>query len=452
MNLWKTELLTLLVGDVVVLVVSLYVTLLIRYQELPSSTLFQLHLIPFSFLFALSLLIFFIIGAYDRQTLITRSELPARIITAQSLNVLFAAVLFFFLPIFSIAPKTNLVIYLLLSSLFVVLWRMLISPKLMRARKKETALIITSSNEATELIEEINANDRYPFTCLSPVAVEKSTSLAEQVSQRLASDAPSIIIADADDPSLRSLLPNLFNYIFAHPNTVFISFNDLYESIFERIALSSVSPEWFLKYAAHNPHGFYRLAKRGIDIAGALILGIFFVALYPLLYVLMRISDQGPFFITQERMGRYAKKIYIHKIRTMTSSDNGAWRGESHNRVTALGSVLRRTSIDELPQVFSILKGSLSLIGPRSDMYALAERLAEHIPYYLARYSITPGISGWAQTHQRYAPGNISPQSIEESHTRLAYDLYYVKHRSLLLDISIALRTIKTLLQRVFPL
>ena len=101
-----------------------------------------------------------------------------------------------------------------------------------------------------------------------------------------------------------------------------------------------------------------------------------------------------------------------------------------------------------MPQVWNILKGEMSLIGPRNDIEGLGERLASEIPYYNIRNFVKPGLTGWAQTHQYYMGDNISPQSLEESRMRLAYDLYYVKNRSILLDISIALRTIKTLLSR----
>ena len=128
----------------------------------------------------------------------------------------------------------------------------------------------------------------------------------------------------------------------------------------------------------------------------------------------------------------------------------GMWSGErATNRVTRVGDFLRRTSLDEFPQFMNILAGELSLIGPRNDMAALAERLAEALPFYDLRYLVKPGITGWAQINQQYEQGNISPQSIEETKMRLAYDFYYLKHRSLGLDIVIALKTVKRMFFRV---
>lgn len=159
------------------------------------------------------------------------------------------------------------------------------------------------------------------------------------------------------------------------------------------------------------------------------------------------------FFITQERIGRYNKLVTVYKIRTMTEnrSASATWTGEDAkegNRITRVGALLRKLSVDELPQVWTILKGDMSLIGPRNDIRGLGERLASEIPYYNIRNFVKPGVTGWAQTHQHYMEGNISPQSLEESKVRLAYDVYYVKNRSMFLDVEIALRTFKTLLSR----
>ncbi|MCH7529972.1 sugar transferase [Patescibacteria group bacterium] len=104
-----------------------------------------------------------------------------------------------------------------------------------------------------------------------------------------------------------------------------------------------------------------------------------------------------------------------------------------------------------MPQLFNILKGEMSLIGPRNDVSGLGSRLAEAIPHYNMRYLVKPGLSGWAQIKQDYSKGNISPQSVEETKIRLSYDLYYIKNKSFLLDIVIALRTIQTLISRLLP-
>ena len=129
----------------------------------------------------------------------------------------------------------------------------------------------------------------------------------------------------------------------------------------------------------------------------------------------------------------------------MTYSDNGKWIKEEDNpnKITKIGYLLRKSRIDELPQLLSILKGEISLIGPRPDIIDLGEKLTNEIPFYLIRYAIKPGLSGWAQIMQ-----DKPPQTIEETRVRLQYDLYYIKNRSLILDLIIILRTVRTLLSR----
>ena len=128
----------------------------------------------------------------------------------------------------------------------------------------------------------------------------------------------------------------------------------------------------------------------------------------------------------------------------MTQNDNGVWLAQSENKVTKVGYFLRKTRIDELPQVLSVLTGDMSFVGPRPDIIDLGKKLEHEIPYHTIRNVIKPGLSGWAQVSQEKPP-----QSVEENKIRLSYDLYYIQNRSLGLDIKIALKTIKTLLSRV---
>ncbi|MEX0918797.1 MAG: sugar transferase, partial [Candidatus Paceibacterota bacterium] len=135
--------------------------------------------------------------------------------------------------------------------------------------------------------------------------------------------------------------------------------------------------------------------------------------------------------------------------RTMKRSEEGVWLGESDNQITRVGWWLRKTNIDELPQALAIIKGDISLIGPRSDIKDLGRRLAGNIPFYHTRYFIRPGLTGWAQIKQSYNLDNISPQTVAENTVRLTYDLYYLKNRSLFLDLAVTLRTITALLSRL---
>ena len=183
--------------------------------------------------------------------------------------------------------------------------------------------------------------------------------------------------------------------------------------------------------------------RRIVEIIIAFVLAIFTALIAPFVALAIKLEDHGPVFIIQRRIGKEGKVVLLPKFRSMKSSDGGKWLEANDNRVTRVGYFLRKTRIDELPQVFSVLKGDLSLIGPRPDIESLGQYLENQLPFYRIRHLVPPGLSGWAQIKQ-----DDPPQSLEENRLRLSYDFYYVKNRSLILDLAIALRTIAILLSR----
>jgi lipopolysaccharide/colanic/teichoic acid biosynthesis glycosyltransferase len=448
------ELVILLVGDMLLFLVALWVTLFVRYLEIPKDGVFMGHFYPFLWLSVIWILVFYIAGLYDKHTVFLKSVLMNRIINTQLLNILIAAIFFIVVPS-DIAPKTNLVIYLVISSGFILWWRLrlftLFSPK-----KHHKALLIASGAEAEELVREVNNNERYNYTFVKMVDDEIALSTPDFEKKLLdvvSEERISMIVANPRSVYMEQLLPVLFDMTFLRFQFTFLDFYKVYEDTFDRVPLSSLRYDWFLEHISQSSSLFYDFAKRLIDMLGSLILGMVFICILPIIYIAMRIEGRGEFFIRQERIGRFNKPVSVYKIRTMTMNDaaSSTWTDEDRkkgNQITKVGAVLRKLSIDEIPQVWTILKGDMSLIGPRNDIVGLGSRLASEIPYYNIRNFVKPGVTGWAQTHQHYMGDNISPQSIEENRLRLAYDLYYVKNRSLLLDISIALRTFKTVLSR----
>lgn len=449
-RLRERELFLLLLGDFIVFYIALWATLVVRYLQFPNESTLDSHLLPFSILFLVWICLFYIAGLYDKQTLIYRSRLVFIIINAMVANVALAAVFFFFLlPVFGIAPKTNLLIYLGISSILIPLWRTLIYP-LFLPRKRARALIVGEGKEVDELVSEVNGNSRYDFEFVRTMDFN-SVSLVdaqERLTSIISENHISIIVADARRERIQPIVPLLYELSFVRGFT-FVDFYKVYEEIFDRIPLSALSYSWFLEHLTRSSRLLYDFIKRAIDIVGAVVLGLVFSILFPFVYIAMKIEGKGPIFTTQERLGQYNKILQVYKLRTMTAIDRGAWEGETENKVTKVGKFLRLSSIDELPQMWNILKGDLSLIGPRNDIIELGKRLLQEVPYYAVRTMVRPGITGWAQTNQKYTPGNISPQSIEESKIRLMYDLYYIKNRSLLLDIMITLKTIAILLERL---
>jgi lipopolysaccharide/colanic/teichoic acid biosynthesis glycosyltransferase len=182
--------------------------------------------------------------------------------------------------------------------------------------------------------------------------------------------------------------------------------------------------------------------KRALDIVGGIVGLLIFALIFPFAAIATLIDTGLPIFYSQERLGKSASIFMIHKFRTMhqNAEADGKARLASENdpRVTRVGNFLRKTRIDELPQFWNVLRGEMSLVGPRAERPELVAEFQKQIPFYRARLLVKPGLSGWAQINYGYVA------SVTETAVKLEYDLYYIKHRTLMMDIQIILRTIGT--------
>ncbi len=441
----------LFAGDIAVFALSLWLTLTVRAAGLPSLEFFTLHAAPFAFLFALWAAVFYMAGLYSKQVVRSKNELWGAILRTQLFNIVLAALFFFLTPQIGIAPKTTLAIYLVISLIGIFVWRLAIFPRLSRPSTRVGAALIGSGPEVEELAAEVNHNARYPLEFRVVAGGERLRQDFNSFVEELHKAKVSLLVVDAENEELRPMLPQIYKLAFGERAYQFADFYRVYEEVFDRVPLSLLRYNWFLKNVARSGAGSYDFAKRVIDLAGGVVMGLVTLVVMPFIFLALRLEGHGPIFISQERIGKSGVRIKTYKFRSMHYNDaaSGEWIGEGDNAVTRVGAVLRRSSLDEFPQFLNILRGELSLIGPRNDIAGLAERLAAEIPYYNVRYVVKPGITGWAQINQRYEPGNISPQSIEETKMRLAYDFYYIKNRSLTLDLVIALKTFKRMLFRV---
>lgn len=438
----RREPIILFAGDLIAFSVALWVALAIRYGSIPSADLLARHWAPFSFLFLLWTFVFFVAGLYEKHTLVFKGKLPSLILNTQIANSLLAVVFFYLLPSFGITPKIVLAVYLVVSFLLIVLWRVSIVPRF-GFRHRENAILIGAGDEMQELKEEMNGNERYNLKFVSSVNLNQLDGIAfqEEVIEKVYSDGVTSIVIDLKHKNSDKILPSLYNLIFS--NVRFLDMYKVYEEVFDRVPLSLVGYNWFLENISFSPHTMYDTLKRMMDIAIASALGTVSLIFYPFVFVAIKLEDGGPVFITQERIGAGNRIIKLWKFRSMRGSDAGKWVTEGDDRITRVGRFLRKSRIDELPQLWNIIRGDLSLIGPRPDIVAMGKKLADELPYYTVRNLIKPGLSGWAQIKQ-----DIAPQSLPETRERLAYDLYYLKNRSFILDLTIALKTMKTLLSR----
>lgn len=218
----------------------------------------------------------------------------------------------------------------------------------------------------------------------------------------------------------------------------------LYGELTNRIPVDYLTEQWLFSAAlSRSLFHIYKL-KRLLDIVVSLFGLLLFLPFFPLLAAAIKIDSRGPVLYRQERVGRNGKEFFIVKLRTMVreaeKENQAVWAKENDPRVTRAGKILRRLRVDEFPQLFNILRGEMSLVGPRPERRQFVEELSRQIPFYEERLLLQPGITGWAQANYPYA------SSLEDSKQKLQYDLYYYKNISFWFDMLILLRTIRVVL------
>lgn len=213
----------------------------------------------------------------------------------------------------------------------------------------------------------------------------------------------------------------------------------MYEETFGHVPVAEINAAWF-QYMLHPKYrAEERAIKRSIDLVGALLIGLVTLPMVLVLAWLIR-RDGGPVLFKQQRVGQGGRPIVLYKLRTMRLQDaSGArWASDEQGRITSVGRLLRTLHVDELPQLFNVLKGEMSLVGPRPEQPEFVARLEEAIPFYQRRHLLKPGLTGWAQVRCGYAGSDAG------SAWKVSHDLYYLKHRSTVFDLAILAETVRT--------
>lgn len=453
---WRT--MTLFAGDIAVLYAALFFTLLIRYGSLPSAERWQQHVLPFTFVFIIYLMSFAIAGLYQlsiaRNSKIFSSALIQAMVGATAL-----AAIFFYVARPGITPRLNLILFVAISALLITLWRRLLNHILGTALLIRT-VIIGYSKDAFTLSNTLQHNPQLGYLLVFWVINSdecsfeeterlrrmgmpiKTAATLEGIAPLILDERVELIVAATDQHITSSLLQTLF----ANRNlsTQIIDLPTLYETATGKVPVESIGELWFMKHAtgAHKP--LYEICKRASDIALSFFSLIIAVPLAPFIYAAIKLESHGSGFFMQHRVGKNGKAFLAIKFRSMDvhAEKNGPqWAAPNDPRVTRVGRFLRNTRFDELPQLINVLKGDMSIVGPRPERPEFVEALSSAIPFYKERLAVKPGLTGWDQIS-----GTYHSASPEDTMEKLQYDLYYIKNRSIILDGIILLRTIKTIL------
>lgn len=425
----RRETAILVIGDFIILAASLWVALFLRNLELPDWGYLRQNIVPFLPMFLIFLTTFFGAGLYEKQTRPVRGRMGLRVLGAQIANAIVAAVLFFALPL-TIEPKTILVLFVAVSVVSLAVWRFYRMHQEMKMSERAPAVMVGRGQAVDELYEEINGNGKYRIRFVAKIDVYDPARVPKEVL---------VVVGDTYDSSVIATLPLFYTN---RGGRVLFEFSGLYEEVFDRVPLAHTGIETVIDSLSHS-HRVYDVIKRLFDLVLALLLSL--IALPFILFgALGRVLTGTPVFFLHTRIGRSGKPFTMIKLGSMLLNDHGDPELQKKNRVTGFGKFLRKTRIDELPQLWNVLKGELSFIGPRPELPKIAEVYEREIPFYPLRHLVTPGLSGWAQIHDYDAPRGAA--DVERTKKKLSFDLYYLKHRSLGLDLAIAIKTIRALL------
>lgn len=421
----------LILGDILALYASLSLVLYLRYGQGLGGELGGRHFLPMTLVFGIWLAVFYVTGLYDFRNL--RNALGFLKTLAPALAVSFAmAILFFYLiPVWGIAPKTNLFLFILIFGAVELVWRPYLNHWLYSRAPATRVALIGESRAAEELREFFSKNPEFGYR------VELRLKGKEDWQKPIRESGADLVAVPRRFLKEPAAIKNFFRLLDTGVEIKDLS--EIYEAVFRRVPLSEIDEEWFLEHAA-NPRPLYEKSKRILEwLLSLLFLAVLLPAL-ALLALLVKLTSKGPAIYKQTRVGFHEKNFTLYKFRTMREDaerDGPRWSELKDSRSTPVGQVLRLSHLDELPQLWNILKGDLSFVGPRPERPEFVAKLKEQVPYYETRLLVKPGFTGWAQIHHR------KDQSVEDVRRKVEYDLFYLKNRSLILDLAIFLKTLK---------
>ena len=310
-------------------------------------------------------------------------------------------------------------------------------------------ILLVGGESTSELVDLLARHDRIPFTAVGIVDddPELATSVAgvpvlgsvSELQSIVRETMPDLVVVAVDRgrPEVFSGLGNVASLGFR-----VVGLPEFYEHAFGRVPVRRMTDAWFMSILHLYQRSYSRRSKRAFDIAGALFGLLLTAPLFPLIALLVRQTD-GPIFYRQTRLGEQGRLFTILKFRTMRidAELNGAvWAQESDPRMTSVGRLLRATRLDELPQLINVLRGEMSIVGPRPERPEFVDLLEESVPFWSRRHLLRPGITGWAQLRSGYAADSLATEE------KLSYDLWYLRHQSLIVDALICARTLPSLL------
>ncbi len=418
----RSKAILLILIDLVILCLSLTVVVGLRLgpSALPK------HYDLFSYLFPLWILLYFIEGMYTLKTFNPEGT-AVSLLRGTFLAVIVAMLGTYVAPdrLTVLTPKTNLVLTAVVALPFLYFWRRFFF-RFFSREKRLVSTVLIGNQQTVDLIKH---------------EIQRRPHLGFKIDEHISGDTQLIAI----ERNLKDNA-NLYQDVFAklEAGVEVMDLARFAENVSGKIPLAAIDESWFIEHCGHQESRSFDLIKTALDKTVAITLFTMLLPVTAVLLPFLLIVHGRPIFFKQIRTGRHNKPFKLYKLRSMVvdaEKDGAQWAKPKDARVTTVGKFLRKSRLDELPQLLNIVRGEMSLVGPRPERPEIIEKtLAREIPYYNLRHLVKPGVTGWAQVTFRYG------FSTQDSLEKLQYDLYYVKNRNLWLDILIVLKTVKTVL------
>lgn len=435
----KLKVFLFFVADAIALYAALFVALLIRYGGQLYEEFIDVHAFPFTVVFVLWIAVFYIAGLYDLRRLRNNIDLVKTILLCIGVNGALSVIIFYLVPAFGIAPKTNLFLFVVIFAVIEVLWRRFLNRAMTFGEAPNRVLMIGNGAIAAEIRATLRESPQMGYALRAETGEKEAYEDPSRIAAIARKENVNLIVIPPKlkhEPALVSVLYELFAQGIAVTDIV-----SFYELIFRKVPLAEIEETWFLENIASEVR-FYDPLKRAWELVFAIAIGLTLLPVEALIALLVAITSRGPIIYRQVRVGARGRDFTLYKFRSMRidAEKSGAqWASKNDARTTPIGGILRASHLDELPQLWNIIRGDLSFVGPRPERPEFVRQLAERIPYYEARLFIKPGVTGWAQIHHR------ADRTDEDVAEKLQYDLYYLKNRSPILDSTIVLKTAKSI-------
>ena len=376
-----------------------------------------------------------------------------RVVLVSAFTCIAVYLLIFFLAPAKTLPRRGVIVFFIAAALFTLLWRRIFVRFYFVKDAFINTLIVGAGKAGTRIAEIINTTEGVPYHVVGFIDddPEKLGKVIEGYPVLGGSDRYFEIVEEQQASQIIMAISNhldekMFDALTQSEELgiTVTTMPMIYEEILGRVPVHLLNTDWLLRsfYDMSHTSLFFEIAKRFFDVLGGFVGLLILILITPFIAIATLIDSGRPIFYTQERLGLRGAPFKMIKFRTLVQNaeKDGIARpaSEHDSRITRVGSFLRHSHLDEMPQFINVLRGDLSLVGPRAERPQIVKDLQREVPFYRARLLVRPGITGWAQVNQNYASG------AEENTVKLEYDLFYIKHRSLLMDLSILFHTFKT--------